>query len=103
MVDSTFKVSATRTEDGEVPLKQVLLQRLREVHRSGVLQLNRLPHQPLHSCVNKEVYQVYLASQRSILIKDRLRLPGLFMLYFFSILRPGCTLQSYSWAGEELQ
>ena len=50
MVEASLKVGPTRTEDGEVPLKEVLLEGLGKVHWCGVLQLNSLSHQPLHGC-----------------------------------------------------
>ena len=50
MVDATLEVSVGGPPDGEVPLEEVVLQRLRVVLRRRLRQLLGFPHQALHGC-----------------------------------------------------
>lgn len=50
MVDAALEVGVGGPPDGEVPLEEVVLQRLRVVLRRRLGQLLGLPHQALHGC-----------------------------------------------------
>ena len=50
MVDAALEVCVGGPPDGEVPLEEVVLQRLRVVLRRRLRQLLSLSHQALHSC-----------------------------------------------------
>ena len=50
MVDAALEVCVGGPPDGEVPLEEVVLQRLRVVLRRRLGQLLGLPHQALHGC-----------------------------------------------------
>ena len=50
VVDAALEVRVRRSPDGEVPLEEVVLQRLRVVLRRRLRQLLGLPHQALHGC-----------------------------------------------------
>ena len=47
MVDASLVIGVVLAAHGEVPLEQVILQRLREILRRRLGQLLRLPHQSL--------------------------------------------------------